>query len=182
MNPMQGLIASKMQAPAGGMPGEEPVDESMVGAEDDFTPQELDTIEKFKQATLTALYAKDGEIAKNLLTAIESTDDIPSVLANMAYDFTQMLDEKSRSQLTEDIAPVVAADVLGQMAEIAEAGGQPMRSKDLAKATQIMLQRYLEENGMSPEEASGMLQGDPEEMGRALDQDAREEEQGMGAV
>lgn len=176
---MPGLIEKMMAAQ--GMSGsesedyEEPEEQEEEFDDSDFTPQQLDTIETFKQATLAVLYDKDGNTAKNILDTLMAATNKAEAMANLAYDTTELLDEKSKNQLTPEIAPTVAAEVLGEIAEIAQTAEMPVGSRDIAEATKIMLQRYMEENGVPPEEAMAMFQnGDADEIGRAVDQDERE--------
>lgn len=183
---MPGLIESLMQKKMaqGEGPGE---DESSMyeGAESqedmmeppeemddgEFTPAQQSAIDKFEAATLKVLYDEQGGAAENVVAALQSATDLTQTLADLSYNLTQALDERSGGLLDGEIDVVVASDVLGQVAEIGQTVGLEIKGPEIAKATQLMLQRYMEESGVDPSEASGILGMDPMMIGQALNED-----------
>lgn len=152
--------------------GEEPEGPEAEGMDDgDFTPEQQANIDKFEAATLKVLYDEQGGAAENVVNALQSSEDLAQTLATLSYDMTQILDERSGNLLDGEIDVVVATEVLGQIAEIGQTAGMEIRGPEIAKATQLMLQRYMEENGIDPSQANSILAMDPMAVGDALNQD-----------
>lgn len=150
--------------------GEEP--EGSEGMDDgDFTPEQQANIDKFEAATLKVLYDEQGGAADDVVRSLQSSPDVAQTLATLSYDMTQILDERSGNLLDGEIDVVVATEVLGQIAEIGQTAGMEIRGPEIAKATQLMLQRYMEESGIEPSQASSILGMDAMAVGDALNQD-----------
>ena len=154
--------------------GESKPYEKSEGSEEDgsgsFTPEQTNALDKFSLAAQKALYDQGG-VAEQLAQSMRGQDDVAQAVADFAYNLTSMLDEKSGGMLDDELLAPAASDVLGQVVEVAQAAGAKIASRDVAKATQLMLARFFSENGASPEEVDQFMSAaDPEQVAGAIDQ------------
>lgn len=134
-----------------------------------LSSDQQETLKKFSLACAKALYDKKG-VAKKIARAIKSNPKPAQGLADFAYNLTTMLDEKSGGMIDDELLAVAAADVLGQIVEIAHAAGVPATGVVVAEAIQIMLRRFMEETGASPDEVDKVMQNaTPEKVGQMID-------------
>lgn len=159
---MAGLIQQNMSGSAADEQMEqEPVEgtgpdgsaqhESMEGeapeANDKSTPGEDNPA--FRQAlTLAyeALYA--NKAAKDIATTLKSQGDLADSMANVAYEVTSIIDERTDGQVPDELLVPLAMNVLTEVGEIAEAAGLDPQPEDIATAFKTMILRYLGEQGI----------------------------------
>lgn len=159
-----GLIDKSMAAPPGAEPALPPGAEADDG---DFTPEQDAALKKFSLAVEHALYS--GETAQKMAEAIAGADDKPKAISDFAYNLTAMVDEKSQGMLDDELIAPAAADVLGQVLEVAEAAGVQVGEVEMSKAVQLLLARYFEEIGATPEEVAQFMGAvDPALVGGAV--------------
>ncbi|MDP1931893.1 MAG: hypothetical protein Q8L60_10590 [Gammaproteobacteria bacterium] len=68
-------------------------------------------------------------------------------MALIAYELTSIADEKTEGQVPDELLMTLAASVLSEVAEIAEASGVKLQPSDVASALKIMTLRFLGEMG-----------------------------------
>jgi hypothetical protein len=126
---MAGLIKQKMSAPE-----PEGVDEN--------NPAFVQAL-KF---AMSVLYEKDAadDVAKQLSSGQDKVD----ALANIAYDLTTTVDEKTQGQVPRELIALLGMAILKEVVDIAEALKLGITPKDAADAFKQMLLRYLGENGV----------------------------------
>ena len=69
-------------------------------------------------------------------------------MANIAYDITSTVDEKTQGQVPRELIALLAMAILKEVIDIAEALKLGVTPKDAADAFKQMLLRYLGENGV----------------------------------
>jgi hypothetical protein len=96
--------------------------------------------------SMHVLYEQDaaGDIAKQLKTAKDKTEG----LANIAYDITSTVDEKTQGQVPREMIALLAMAILKEVIDIAEAIKMDIKPIDAANAFKQMLLRFLGENGV----------------------------------
>jgi len=118
-----------------------------------------------------ALY-KNGA-AKDVARAIATAQDPVEARANTAYDMVSTVDEKTNGEVPDELVVSLATDILGEVADIAEAAGVKVKGEQIAGAMQKMLVRYVTENGGDASQLqAAMSQADPAKVGAALDKHA----------
>ena len=165
MGLINGLVGGQSDVPgaaSGGAPAGQ-------GSDEGFTPEQEASLEKFSLACKQALFA-DGGMADKLSAELAKPEEDSQTLANFSYQLTAMLDAKSRGMLDVEALPAAAADVLDQVIEVAQAAGAKIGPKEVARATQLMLNKYLEENGASRDDLQKMNEAaDAGKVGEAID-------------
>ena len=126
---MAGLIKQKMSAPEAEAP-------------DENNPAFVQAL-KFGMSVLYEQDAAD-DVAKQLSSGQNKVD----TLANIAYDITSTVDEKTEGQVPRELIALLAMAILKEVIDIAEALKMGVTPKDAADAFKQMLLRYLGENGV----------------------------------
>lgn len=150
-----------------------PEGEPMPEAEDPNAENDPDAVDKFMYVVESVLSDEKGGLTQSLGETLAKAKDLPTALANAAYDMVASIDEKTGGMLGDEDLPGVAAETLSKMAEIAEAAGMEITSATVARATSLMLARFLEENGQ-PEGAAKLRAAPPEEAAAQIDQMSQE--------
>lgn len=115
-----------------------------------------------------ALYGK--EAARNVAKALKAAPDPVEALANTAYEMVAIADEATEGQVPDEELVALASEILGEVADIATAAGIEVKGATIAKAMQMMLVRYVSEQGMDPTQLQqAMAQVDPEQLGAELE-------------
>lgn len=131
-----------------------------------------DTSPAFKAAfdlAMQSLYG-DGAAAKDVVQAMKSAGDPVDALADTAYRMVEIVDEKTGGTVPDEEMVALAANILGEVAEIAKAAGIQVNGKTIADATRNMLVRYVTEQGMDASQLQqAMGQVDTGQLGAALD-------------
>lgn len=180
---MAGLIQQEMQgaagapAPGAAAPGQQmPDDEQMEaqtgadvgedeGAEDENNPV-------FQQALTFAYEAlyKNGA-AKGVAQQLKSAPNLADGMADVAYNITSIIDEKTNGDVPDELLVPLAMNVLEEVGEIAEAAGMKPQPEDVAVAFKTMILRYLGEQGVDTTQLQqAMDQVDPSQFRQAADQ------------
>lgn len=160
---MAGLIQQKMNPSAGDEQMEqEPVEgkgpdgsamhEGMEGeapeANDDSTPGEDNPV--FQQALTLAYEALyKNEAAKDIAKQLKlQGGNLSDNMANVAYEITSIIDERTEGQVPDELLVPLAMNVLEEVGEIADAAGLDPQPEDIAVAFKTMILRYLGEQGV----------------------------------
>lgn len=109
---------------------------------------------------MSVLYEQDAadDVAKQLRAGKDKVD----TLANIAYDITTTVDEKTEGQVPRELIALLAMAILKEVIDIAEALKLGVTPKDAADAFKQMLLRYLGENGVDTTQLEqSMNQVDP---------------------
>lgn len=125
------------------------------GSEDDIDLEDPTYLSALKQAMAT-LYRKGA--AKQLAAAVRTAPSPAQGLADAAYKMTQIVDEQTGGEIPENLIGVLACQLLGEVAEIANAAGVKVASKEIAEATRLMLEMYLDEAGADPAQTQQIKQ------------------------
>jgi len=173
-----GLISKNM--PAADTPAEEQA-EALPGQAPEAAPdneQGEDEHPAYQAAIDMArqvLYANGA--AKDVARALRSASDPVTGLAETAYEMVSTIDEKTQGQVPDELMVSLAAEVLGEVADIGEAAGIKLGGKEISAAMQQMLVRYLTENGIDPSQLQqAMSKVDQDQLGAMLDQHAGAQE------
>lgn len=160
---MAGLIQQQMQQP--GSAGDEqmerePVEgqgpdgsamhEGMEGeapeANDDSAVENNPLYQKAITFAYEALY--QNKAAKDVARQLQSAQDLSSGMADVAYNITSIIDEKTNGDLPDEMIAPLAMQVLQEVTEIAQAAGLDPQPEDIALAFKTMILRYLQEQGV----------------------------------
>ena len=114
-----------------------------------------------------------AEAARDVAKAMRAANDPAEGLATTAYEMVAMADEATQGQVPDEELVSMASEILGEVADIAQAAGIEIKGAVIAKAMQMMLVRYVTEQGMDPTQLQqAMAQVNPDELGAALDKEA----------
>ena len=117
---------------------------------------------------MQALYGAGG--AKDVAKAIQSASDPAEGLADTAYEMVSIADEKTQGQVPDELLVSLATEILGEVADIAQAAGIEVKGAMIATAMRSMLLRYVTEQGMDASQLQqAMADMDPQALGAALD-------------
>lgn len=118
-----------------------------------------------------ALYG--AEAARDVAQAMKVSQNPPEALAMTAYEMVTIADEGTNGAIPDEELIAFASEVLGEVADIANAAGIEVKGVTIAKAMQMMLVRYVTEQGMDPTQLQqAMAQVNTEELGAELDKKA----------
>lgn len=161
---MQGIVQGAM-APQGAPPPQQgPAGAPGKG----FTPAQEEQLQAFTNEVLAGMY--ENGAAKDAARALKAAPGVATALAGMAYDMVAVVDEKTQGQLDDELLAPAALNVLGELVEVAQAAGVPVKGRDIGMATRMMLQRFLEEAGEDPSKLGQMFgQVNNEALGQQLD-------------
>jgi len=98
---------------------------------------------KFAMSVLYEQNAAD-DVAKQLQAGQDKID----TLANVAYDITTTVDEKTEGQVPRELIALLGMAILNEVIDIAEALKLGVTPAEAAGAFKQMLLRYLGENGV----------------------------------
>ncbi len=116
---------------------------------------------------------KNG-LMKSIAQKLKDSTEPTAELARTAYDIVAMADEKTGGMVPDEDLAGAAAEVLGIVAEIAETVGIKIGGREIAGATNLMIRRFMEENG-DVEGLQAMQNQDVAAIGDQLDQQAAQE-------
>lgn len=109
---------------------------------------------------MTVLYEKNA--AKDIAEQLHSGKDVVDSLANIAYEITSTVDERTDGKVPRELIGLLAMAILKEVLDIAEAARIPVKPLDAANAFKTMLLRYLGENGVDTSQLQqAMDQVDP---------------------
>jgi hypothetical protein len=98
------------------------------------------------ELAMKALY--EGGAAKDVATQLKSSGSVVEGLANVAYEMTSVVDERTDGQVPDELIVILGASILQEVADIAEAAGMKPSAQDVAEAFKQMLLRFLGEQGV----------------------------------
>jgi len=117
-----------------------------------------------------ALYG--AKAAKDMAKALKTAQDPAQGLADAAYQMVTIADEATNGSIPDERLIDFASEVLGEVADIATAAGVEIKGAQIARAVQIMLLRYVAEQGLDITELqAAMAQVDPDALGAQLDKE-----------
>lgn len=144
---MAGLIQQEMgAAPAAEqMPGGMP----MGQGEAEGGPEADENNPAFQQALTFAYEALyKNEAAKDVAKQLKSAQSLADGMADVAYNITQIIDERTDGQVPDELLMPLAMQVLEEVGEVAEAAGLSPQPEDVAGAFKNMILRYMGEQGV----------------------------------
>lgn len=137
-------------------------------APEDLTPEQEEAYERFMLAASRVLYEKG--YAEDVVQALKAAESLDKGMADLTYELVAELDTKSKGILPDELIAPAALDILGEIAEVAKAAGATIAGREIASAAVAMIERYLTENGASPEDLQALLGSiDIDAMGAEID-------------
>ena len=137
--------------------------------------QEADADESnpaFQQAMYLAkqsLY--EAGAADNISQQIKKAKDKVDTVANIAYEMTAIVDERTNGEVPDELLVLLAASLLEEVADIASASGVELKPSDLATAMKTMILRFVGEQGHDVRQLkAAMDQVKPEEFDKMVDE------------
>jgi hypothetical protein len=166
---MAGLIANEMQE-AEGMPPE------MAMGANQGEPEVDESDPKFQEALALAMESLySNEAAMDVSKQLKSAGDLTDALANVAYDITAVIDERTNGQVPDELLVPLAMKVLEEVVEIANASGLDPQPENVAMAFKQMVLRYLQEQGLDTSQLDqAMSQVDPSVFRQAAEENTEE--------
>lgn len=156
---MAGLIEQQM----GGAPAEEQMQPGMdPGMEmEEGGPDESDpTFQAGLEFMMEALYGAGA--AKNISKQLKAAPTIVQGMADVAYDITAIVDEKTGGNIPDELLVPMAMKALEEVVEIADASNLNPQPEDVALAFKTMILRYMQEQGVDTTQLDqAMSQVDP---------------------
>lgn len=160
---MAGLVNQQMQE----MPAEENAEGNV---QDESNPVFQSAIQYLNEV----LYSK--EAAKDISQQLKSAPSIVDGMANVAYDVTAVIDEKTNGDVPDELLVPLAMKVLEEIVEIADATGLNPQPEDVALAFKQMILRYLQEQGLDTTQLDdAMSQVDPSVFRQAAEENTEQE-------
>jgi len=159
-----------------GQPPEKPAGAPVPGDDGDDGEVDLDdpTYQAALKLAMSTLYRKGA--AKQLAAALRSAPTPAQGLADAAYRMTQIVDEQTGGEIPESMLGVLACQLLGEVADVAQAAGVKIDSKTIAEATRTMLEMYLDDSGADPAQTQQIRQQmagmDPAQVGAQAEMEA----------
>jgi hypothetical protein len=166
---MEGLVANQMQN-AQGMPPEM----EMGAAPDETEVDENDpTFQQALALAMESLYS--NEAAMDVSQQLKSAQNLQDALANVSYDITVVIDERTNSDVPDELLVPLAMKVLEEVVEIAEASGLSPTPQDVALAFKQMILRFLQEQGVDTSQLDqAMNEVDPSVFSKIAEENTEE--------
>lgn len=119
----------------------------------DKGPAQDDTVDEKNPAFVNAMrYAMgvlyEDDAATDVAKQLNAGQDKVDTLANIAYEMTSVVDEKTEGQVPRELIALLAMAILKEVIDIAEATKMGVTPAEAAGAFKQMLLRYLGENGV----------------------------------
>ena len=92
----------------------------------------------------------DDGAAEGLAQALQSAPDVATGIAEQAQQLLEATDEVTDSSVPDEIYMMLGIELMGEVADIAEAAGLPVTSADLASAVRMFLGSVIESLGGDP--------------------------------
>lgn len=156
---MAGLIQQNMNGSAGDeamerepIEGKGPDGSAMHEGMEGEAPESGDASESnpaFQQALTFAYEALyKNEAAKDVAKQLKAAPSLADGMADVAYNITQIIDERTDGQVPDELLMPLAMQVLEEVGEVADAAGLSPQPEDIAGAFKTMILRYLGEQGV----------------------------------
>lgn len=113
------------------------------------------------QLAQTALYEQGS--ADEINNMLINADDPVSKMADIAYQMTEIADERTEGQVPDELLILLATNMLNEVADIATASGVELRPADLANAMKQMILRYVGEMGHDTRQLQAAMDAIPPE-------------------
>jgi hypothetical protein len=139
---MAGLIQQNRPQPAAPAQQAQRPDTDDSGAPDTNNPAYQQALSLLHDV----LYKQDA--AKQVAQSLRNGPDGAAALADTAYQMVVTIDDKTRGNVPDELLIALAAEVLGEVADIAKAAGIKVDGKMIGEAMKQMLLRYMRENGV----------------------------------
>lgn len=150
---MAGIIQQQMAQPQPPAAPEDPMMQGMPpGIDDDEAseaqadPDDNPAFQQAAQYVMEALYS--AKAAKDVAKTLRASRSVSEGLANVAYEITSIVDERTQGQVPDELLVPLAAMVLEEVGDIAEAAGLTVSASDVAEALKQMILRFLGEQGV----------------------------------
>lgn len=122
-----------------------------------------------------ALYENDA--AKDVAKQLRAAPNVAEGMANIAYEITSVIDERTDGQVPDELLVPLAMNVLEEVGEIAQAAKLDPQPEDVALAFKTMILRYLGEQGIDTTQLQqAMDQVDPSEFKKVAGEEEQTEE------
>ncbi len=154
---MPGLLQQGMAAQQPPPQAAQPVQGEPIAPMDESHP----AFEAAVQLAHTALYEQGS--ADEIHNMLISSDDPVSQMADIAYQMTEIADERTEGQVPDELIILLAANMLNEVADIATASGVELRPADLANAMKQMILRYVGEMGHDTRQLQAAMDAIPPE-------------------
>lgn len=167
---MQGMLANAINKPQAAPQGQPPGPQ-MPAQEGEQPTQGGDALQRAMAVVHKSLYG--AEAARDVAKAMKAASDPAEGLAMTAYEMVSIADEATNGEIPDEELIGFASEVLGEVADIANAAGVPVGGAQIAKAVQLMLIRFVTEQGIDPSQLQqAMAAVPPEQVGAMLEQGA----------
>lgn len=122
------------------------IKEQMGAAKGDTPDENNPAFVQAMRFAMSVLYEQNAadDVAKQLKAGQDKVD----TLANIAYEITTTVDEKTEGQVPDDLIALLGMAILNEVIDIAEALKLGVTPVEAAGAFKQMLLRYLGENGV----------------------------------
>lgn len=108
---------------------------------DENNPQFVEAVNVVKRS----LYETGA--ADNVSEVMATSDSPAEDAAMLAYELVVAADEMTEGAVPDELVVLLAATVLSEVVEIAEASGVQMQPADIAESMKLMILRYVGESG-----------------------------------
>lgn len=126
-----------------------------------------DAVQQVVTGAMELLYRH--KTLNQIVQSIAQAGDVAQGLADATYQLMTILDDKSGGQIPEEALIPSAIEILGLIAEDYEkVSGQPVAGRDIAVASQKMLIRFFQENGVDTAEVQQNI--DYDKLGALVEQ------------
>jgi hypothetical protein len=97
------------------------------------------------QLAYSTLY--DKKAADKIVETLKITEDPVEGLANTAYEIASIVDERTQGEIPDDLIMSLGANMLAEVAEIAEVAGMEISPQTINDAFKQMTLRWVGEQG-----------------------------------
>ena len=160
--PVSSGVAEDLGTIGGEMPGSEAA-----------TPQEQEAKDQIVTAGQTVLF-QDGEAKDGVIRQLKAgADNPPQAIADVVRNIIGALDAQSGNTIPQVVVLPAAAELVGEVAEVAKAHGElfDVDQRILGQATQLTVAGLAEDYGVDPNEIKEMLDSIPQEQMQAIAQE-----------
>lgn len=133
-----------------------PPQEAPQEAPEEMTQDTSPVLEKALEWMQQKLYG--DKLADKVVAVVKDSRDPVPLLVDMAYKMTAAADEATGGEVAEEDLVSLGALALGEVLEVAVAVGAEINPADMAAGLKQMVMRYLQENGVPPEQIQGLQQ------------------------
>jgi hypothetical protein len=169
-----GLIEQEMQQDLPPEAEQAPMPDEVPAQASDGVDEDNPAFQAAMQLTYDALY-KQGA-ADKIHQQLMSADNPAHTMADIAYEITSMVDERTEGQVPDELMILLASNSLTEVGDIALASGIEIAPAELAEAMKQMILRFVGEMGhdtrqlqeamdaIPPEQFNEMVQADEQPM------------------